>query len=99
MLAARGQHLEHALGLERGVELFGVEHVQQEQLGAELARERDAVLDGGARWLAEIRRDEDSIQSEHGAPVTHAPSTYPTLAVAPRPSRATCARQHGGGVR
>ena len=82
LVLVRRQHLEHALRLERGVELLGVEHVQQEQLGAELPRERDAVLDRGARRLAEIRRYENAIQGEHGALVHCCASSYPTLGLA-----------------
>ena len=51
------------------VHTYLLPYLEQKQLGAELARERDAVLDRGARRLAEVRRDEDSSQSEHGAPV------------------------------
>ena len=54
----------------RRVEILGVEHVNQEQLGAELARERDAVLncrsDGSPRFVGtRIRVSANTMLSIH----------------------------------
>ena len=81
----RRQHLEDALRLERRIEILGIEHVQQEQLGAELARECHAVLDCGSRRLAEVRRYEDTVQRKHGALDSLMRCHYPTPGIGGRP--------------
>ena len=80
-----------------GIELLGVEHVQQKQLGAELAGECDAIVDRGARRLAEIGRYQNSIQGEHRAPgslmSSELPYAWASFAVHRR--RGECCRPRG----